>query len=142
MYEYVVKGKKQLYQYTYNKFTNVYIKFINSFKYISLNFDLSIIKSKNDIKYLLYELLEIYSNDREHSFTCKCCGMNNSINLYSDIEMSVSLQCDYCKMYKDYDKSDLVPSINAKVLDINNIKKFIINKKLDTIVLFVVECIN
>ena len=142
MYEYVVKSPKQLYNYTYNKFTNVYIKFINSFKYISLNFDLSIINCKDDIKYLLYELQEIYCNDKEHSFRCKSCDMNNTINIYSDIENNVSLQCDYCKKYKDYHKNDLKSNINIEILDINNINHYKVNKELDTIVLFIVEGIN
>ena len=142
MYEYVVKSPKQLYKYTYNKFTNVYIKFINSFKYISLNFDSSIINCKDDIKYLLYELLEIYSNDKEHSFKCKSCGMNNTINLYSDIESNVSLQCDYCKKYRDYHQNDLKSNINSEILDINNINNYKVNKELDTIVLFIVKSIN
>ena len=68
--------------------------------------------------------------------------MNNTINLYSDIESNVSLQCDYCKKYRDYHQNDLKSNINSEILDINNINNYKVNKELDTIVLFIVKSIN
>ena len=76
----------QLYKSSYNKFTSVYIKFLNSLRVYCINFDLNIIKKKEDLEYLLIELKTSNKKDNEHTFRCKNCTMKNSVSFYNDIE--------------------------------------------------------
>lgn len=144
MYEYIVNKnpKTQLYKNTYNKFINVYLKFVNKFQYISINFDLSIINNRDDIRHLLYELIKFSKDSYEHCYQCKNCEMTNNINLYRDIEDTVILQCDYCKKYGSYSKENVTPIINIDSIHFDNVKSYRINPENNSIVLFIVECIN
>jgi len=132
----------QLYKNTYNKFASVYIKFINSLKVYCINFDLNIIKKKEDLEYLLYELKNTNKKDNEHTFRCKNCTMKNNVSFYNDIEDCVILQCEYCNSYRQYNTNELTPKMNTKVLNYKNIGKYYINIKSSKIELHIVECID
>jgi hypothetical protein len=132
----------QLYKNTYSKFTSVYIRFINSLKVYCINFDLNIIKKKEDLVYLLYELKNTNKKDNEHTFRCKNCTMKNNVSFYNDIEDSVILQCEYCNSYRHYNIKELTPKMNTEILNYKNIGKYYINIKSSKIELHIVECIN
>ena len=134
--------KSQLYKNTYNKLSSVYIKFLNSLKVYHINFDLNLIKKKEDIEYLLYELKLSDKNENEHTFRCKNCTIKNNISLYNEVDDKIMLQCEYCNSYRTYSKEEVLPKINRDLLIFENIQDYKISIDKNMIELHIVESIN
>ena len=133
--------KNQLYKNTYNKLTSVYIKILNSLKVYHINFDLNLIKKKEDIEYLLYELKLSNKNENEHTFRCKNCTIKNNVSLYNEVDDNITLQCEYCSSYRTYSRNEIIPKMNIELLILKNIFNYKIDKDANRIDLHIVKCI-